>query len=129
MKTFVIEGSKIKNMSTFYDEIEHSFLQNINFIMGRNLDAFDDILWGGYSFGESEKIKVIWKDMDKSRKALGYKETVNYLNHIIKGVASSNKAFFKTEIENAKAEKGYTMFDRIINIFNSHKHIDLILLN
>ncbi|MGE4443994.1 MAG: barstar family protein [Candidatus Altimarinota bacterium] len=88
MKTFTINGSHLNNLDDFYDTIEKLFLQNIDFKFGRNLDAFSDILSGGFgSFDEEEKIEIIWKDFEVSRKNLKnidiIEEIITEQEHII----------------------------------------------
>jgi len=39
---------------------------------GRNLDAFNDVLWGGFGvFNYDESIKLVWEHSAKSKKDLG----------------------------------------------------------
>lgn len=88
MKTFTINGSHLNNLDDFYDTIEKLFLQNIDFKFWRNLDAFSDILsWWFWSFDEEEKIKIIWKDFEVSRKNLKnidiIEEIITEQEHII----------------------------------------------
>lgn len=88
MKTFTINGSHLNNLDDFYDIIEKLFLQNIDFKFWRNLDAFSDILsWWFWSFDEEEKIEIIWKDFEVSRKNLKnidiIEEIITEQEHII----------------------------------------------
>lgn len=88
MKTFTINGSHLNNLDDFYDTIEKLFLQNIDFKFWRNLDAFSDILsWWLWSFDEEEKIEIIWKDFEVSRKNLKnidiIEEIITEQEHII----------------------------------------------
>lgn len=83
IKTFVIEGSHIKSLSDFYDEIETLFLLHGGFKWGRNLDAFNDVLrWWVWGFDECENIKIIWKDFEISKQ---HGERIDEIEEIIKG--------------------------------------------
>jgi RNAse (barnase) inhibitor barstar len=72
MKTFVIDGKKCSNLECFYVHIDSVFTKSIHFKTGHNLDAFNDILSGGFGTFESEEnIKIVWKNFSKSEKTLG----------------------------------------------------------
>ena len=72
-KKFIIDGNNFSDLDSFYDEFEKVFLKDYpeEFKFGRNLDAFDDVLEGGFGkFDEYENIILIWKRYDKSEKEL-----------------------------------------------------------
>jgi len=95
MKKIVIDGSAFNNMDSFYTEIEKKFTSGLTWEVGRNLNAFNDILWGGFGVHEyGEEICIEWIDSEKSRVDLGYKES----------------------------EEEYTFFDNIIEIIISHEN-------
>jgi RNAse (barnase) inhibitor barstar len=57
-------------MNEFYSEIEKNLC--MNFTMGRNLDAFNDVLRGGFEMHEyGETINLVWKNSEKSRISIG----------------------------------------------------------
>lgn len=69
MKTFTIDGNYLNNLDDFYDTIEEFFLQNSDLEFWRNLDALADIFsWWFGSFEIKEKIEIIWKNFEVSRK-------------------------------------------------------------
>ena len=45
---YVINGSRITSEKSFYNEIEKVLTNGLNWKIGRNLDAFDDVLRGGF---------------------------------------------------------------------------------
>lgn len=72
MKIFVIDGKKCTNLECFYGHIDVVFTKNIHFKTGHNLDAFNDILTGGFGTFESEEnIKIVWKNFFNSEITLG----------------------------------------------------------
>jgi len=74
-RELIIDGNNFNNMAGFYCEVENVFTKNLNWKIGRNLNAFNDVLRGGFGVHEyAEPIKVIWIDFEKSRKDLGYNE-------------------------------------------------------
>jgi RNAse (barnase) inhibitor barstar len=71
-KTFVINGDNFKNMDEFYDEVERVLTKSLTWRIGRNLNAFNDVLWGGFNAFESgEPIKLVWRNAQESKKRLG----------------------------------------------------------
>ena len=45
---FTIDGRRFSNMAGFYDEVEQVFICGLDWKIGRNLNAFNDILRGGF---------------------------------------------------------------------------------
>lgn len=129
MKNIIeIDGNNFSNINDFYDEIEKKFCKNLGWKFGRNLDAFNDVLRGGYGIYEyQEPVKIIWHNADKSRQDLGYDQTIIYLQEILSTCHPSNVAKLEKQLEKAKNRKGGTYFDIVIKIIKSHKHIILIL--
>lgn len=77
MKTITIDGNSFDNLATFYDEIEEKFTKDFDGKMGRNLNAFNDVMHGGFSVTEyDEPIKIIWISSQKSKQELGDKFNV-----------------------------------------------------
>jgi len=68
---YIIDGAKFSSEKNFYNYIEKLFTEGLNWKIGRNLNAFNDILSGGFGKHEcDESITVIWKNMSKSRENL-----------------------------------------------------------
>jgi RNAse (barnase) inhibitor barstar len=127
MKTIVLDGDKIVSLSTFYDETQRKLCPGFEGY-GRNLDAFNDILRGGFGMYEyGEPFRLIWNDAAKSRDALGYDETLRYLGDRLQRVHPSNVDSVKERIRPAKLHQGHTLFDDIIDIIKSHTHIEFTL--
>lgn len=83
MKKFVISGKNFLDIEGFYNEVKKVLTNNFKGF-GRNLDAFDDILYGGFEkFDENEKIILIWKNFNDSKKILP-KEFLKDIIEIIK---------------------------------------------
>jgi hypothetical protein len=93
-----------------------------------NLDAFNDILWGGFGDIDSqEAFTIIWKNIAKSRKDLGYIETIKRLSKVLESCHPSNEEMVIQQISNAKMGKGPTLFDLIEEIILDNKNVTLIL--
>ena len=79
MKRILIDGKNFSNQEEFYTEIDRLLTRNLDWKTGHNLDAFADLLCGGFGFHEyGEKLEIIWSDAKKSKSDLGTKffETV-----------------------------------------------------
>ncbi|MBW7955078.1 barstar family protein [Candidatus Gracilibacteria bacterium] len=71
MKTFIINKNHLNSLDDFYDEIEKNFIKDNTLNFGRNLDALEDVLYGGYGvFEPGETIKIIWENFDESKKTI-----------------------------------------------------------
>ncbi len=93
IKTFIIDGENFHDIKGFYDEIV-SVLTNDFKGFGRNYDAFDDILYGGYQFEFKEKIILVWRNFDKSKKEL----PEEFLKNILE-IIRNHKYHVKFKIE------------------------------
>jgi len=59
-KRIEIDGRNFSNLKDFYDEVEQKFTFNLGWKIGRNLDAFNDIMRGGFDiFDYGEDIEII----------------------------------------------------------------------
>ena len=80
---FTIDGRRFSNMAGFYDEVEQVFICGLDWKIGRNLNAFNDILRGGFGRHEyGQPIHIQWLAYEKSVRNLG-KETMDTIVEII----------------------------------------------
>ncbi|WP_375205725.1 barstar family protein [Hyphococcus sp.] len=124
LKQFQIDGSNIKSLDDFYDEISRVLIPNV--FWGRNLDAFDDILGGGFGTPD-EGFVIRWSNSAASRNGLGYSQTVRELEVRLNNCHPSNRSKVQSEIELAKQSLGPTAFDWLIDIIDDHPDIILRL--
>jgi RNAse (barnase) inhibitor barstar len=145
-RTYVIDGDHIDDMEGFYDEISAVLIPGAHW--GRGLDAFNDILRGGFGTPE-EGFTLIWKNSACSRRMLSYDETIKFYEHGIPTIKRSltpeklkkqypsNKSWsrqklreylcYMDELAYARAHQGPTIFDKIIELIKLHPYIDLYL--
>ena len=72
MKTFILDGNNFSNMEGFYCEIDKLLTKNLQWKTGHNLNAFNDLLRGGFNAHEyNEPIAIRWINYGKSKKDLG----------------------------------------------------------
>jgi RNAse (barnase) inhibitor barstar len=114
---YVIDGTRITSLSTFYDEISRVLIPGPKW--GRDLDAFDDILEGGFGT-PADGFTLKWSNAAFSKEKLGYAETSKYLQEKLKRCHPSNREFVRAEFASARAGTGPTLYDRIIEIIRDH---------
>lgn len=128
MKSIVIDGNAFDNMQSFYTEVQNKLTSGLTWEIGRNLNAFNDILWGGFGVHEyEEQVCIEWFDSEKSRVDLGYEETVRSYKEVLKNCHPSSVSSVANRLEEALSKQGDTIFDTIIAIIESHREIKLIL--
>lgn len=68
MRSIIINGNNFSTLAEFYDEIEQQLTKNLDWKIGRNLNAFNDVLRGGFGIHEyDEDYKFIWLNSKKSQ--------------------------------------------------------------
>jgi RNAse (barnase) inhibitor barstar len=114
---YEIDGAHFTTLEGFYDEISRVLIPAASW--GHNLDAFNDILRGG--FGTPENGFVLrWTNSELSRQRLGFPETVKQLENRLQKCHPSNRAYVERELELAKSGIGPTVFDWLIEIIEVH---------
>lgn len=125
MKKIEIDGNKFSNLTSFYNEVESKLTKDINWKIGRSLDAFNDILRGGVGVYEHEEpITLTWINYDKSQQDLGWDETISYIESKLTTCHPSNREFVLKELDEAREGKGVTLAQIIVGIILEHKHIN-----
>jgi RNAse (barnase) inhibitor barstar len=88
-QTIIINGDKFSDLESFYDEIDQVLTKDLDWQTGHNLDAFNDLLRGGFGVYEhGEPVKIVWTNFAKSREKLGNEitdillEIINNQEHI-----------------------------------------------
>jgi RNAse (barnase) inhibitor barstar len=124
----VIDGANFSALNDFYDEVERQLTKGLDWRIGRNLDAFNDVLRGGFGRHEyGEPILLRWKNSEKSGNDLGGPETILYLERMLTRCHPDNVPFVEENLEQAKQGKGETLFELILSIIRDHEHIELVL--
>ncbi len=127
-KVITIDGNKFSDIETFYLEIDQLLTKDLDWEIGHNLDAFNDLLRGGFGVHEyEEQITIIWKNSLKSETNLGFEETINHYTNILQKCHPTSKNSIDKYIELAKQHQGETLFEILINIIREHEHIKFII--
>ncbi len=126
-KTFIIDGDNFSNLDGFYDEVQKILTDDFK-EFGRNLHAFNDILRGGFCrFEYGEKIRLIWKNSNKSKLDLNFPETIKFRKENLATVHPSNINTARKWLEQAEKREGPTLFDIIIEIIEENDNVELVL--
>lgn len=124
---FVIEGSAITGIPSFYDEINRIFMAGEDWQLGESLDALNDLLYGGYgALAGGEPAMIVWKDMDASRAALSQAATLAVLRKRLPERTMFNGSPIAGQIEDMEAGRGTTYFDIVMDIFADHPRITVV---
>jgi RNAse (barnase) inhibitor barstar len=107
--TYVIDGARFATLEEFFEEVSRVLIPGAAW--GRNLDAFNDILRGGFGTPEGGFV-IRWLNSDVSRQWLGYGETVRQLE----------RRPFRDypELARARRGEGATAFDWVVEIIRVH---------
>lgn len=127
-REIILDGNNFSSLAEFYDEIQNKLTKGLNWEIGRNLDAFNDVLRGGFGVYEyNDVFKLLWKNSEKSKKDLGFPETIRYLEEKLKTCHPTAISFVKDNLEEAKKGNGKTLFEIIVDIIHEHTYIELKL--
>ena len=117
MKKVIIDGKNFNNEDEFYSEIDKLITRNLNWKTGHNLDAFADLLCGGFGFHEyGEQLFITWINASKSKIDLGYDATIEHWENILKRCHPLNIEHVESLIKDARNHAGQTLFDIIVSI-------------
>ncbi len=116
-KIYVIDGVRFTTLEGFYEEISNVLIPDADW--GKNLDAFNDILRGGFGTPE-EGYTIKWLNSGLSQQHLGYTETVRQLQKRLETCHPSNREYVAEQLNKAKKLQGATVFDWIVEIINVH---------
>ncbi|UAY52441.1 barstar family protein [Ferruginibacter albus] len=96
-KQVIINGNNFETLEEFYSEMDNVFTKDLDWTTGHNLDAFNDLLRGGFGVYEyKEPILLIWENSAKS----------------------------KIDLSSLKENK--TIYEILLSIISEHDHIQFI---
>lgn len=126
-KQIIIDGNQIYDIKSLYEEINLKFMQGEDWQLGESLDAFDDLLYGGFgAIKGDEPINLVWKNFENNREVLGFDLTLNFYENKLKQPQIFNKKIIEEKIQKLKNTGRDTYFDIILEIIASHSNITLI---
>lgn len=116
-KIYEIDGENFTSLDGFFGEVSLKLIPNAEW--GRNFDAFDDILYGGFGTPEGGFV-IRWKNSETSKARLGYPETIRMLQRQLLHCHPSNRDRITEEIAAAEAGRGKTIYDVLVDIIKGH---------
>ena len=117
MKNILIDGNNFSNLEEFYTEMDKLLTKELDWKTGHNLDAFNDLLSGGFGVHEyGETLHIKWINFAESRQDFGYNSTKDYYQGILEKCHSTNRYYVEKKLRDAQDGKGKTMLDIIIDI-------------
>ena len=114
---YEIDGQEFATLEEFYDLVSRVLIPGAEW--GHNLDAFNDILRGGFGTPEGGFV-LRWKNSAVSRERLGYTETVRQFDRRLTRCHPTNRQRVGKDLEQARRGKGPTVFDQLIEIIQVH---------
>jgi RNAse (barnase) inhibitor barstar len=87
-REFQIDGTRFSDLQGFFDQISEHLIPGAEW--GRNLDAFNDILRGGFGMPD-EGFILVWLNSAESKKRLGYDETQRQLERRLQRSHPTNR--------------------------------------
>jgi len=121
LKEYIIDGAKFKNFEEFTICFSKTVL--VNHKWRGSLDAFNDILYGGFGTPESG-FKIRWVNASKSKLNLGKTETIIWYTETLKTCHPTNQQRLREKLKEMEKGNGETLFDWIIDIIKSVKGIN-----
>jgi len=126
-RTYTLDGARIHDIPSFYDEINRVFMADVDWTLGPSLDALDDLLYGGYGALDGDAPAVlVWTHAGASRDALGVHATRQYLREKLAQPERFNRAHAQRALDALEAGTGQTYFDRVLEIIAAHPNITLV---
>lgn len=115
--TYILDGSRFSTLEGFYAEVGAVLMPGQAW--GKNLDAFNDILRGGF-WTPAEGFVLRWENSALSRQALGYAQTAVQLRRQLEACHPSNRESLAARLRDAESGVGATVFDWLVEIIRDH---------
>jgi Barstar (barnase inhibitor) len=114
---YEINGDRVSTLEDFFGEVSRVVIPGVSW--EHNLDAFNDILRGGFGTPE-DGFTILWKNHVSSKDRLGYAETVRQLELRLQRCHEGNRAHVKRDLDQARRGVGPTTFDWLVEIIRDH---------
>lgn len=120
MLTLTVDGRRIHDISSFYDELNRVFMEGVDWRLGASLDALNDMLHGEYGALEGVDEAVIdWIAFEETREVLGAHTTRAWLRAKL-GQGAFNQARIAERLTALDEGRGQTYFDLVLEVFGDH---------
>lgn len=127
MKTLIIDGRNIRDIPSFYDEVNRVFMAGEDWRLGHSLDAFDDMLYGGYgAIAGTEPVRLCWRGFEESRFTLGLPATRDFLQQKLARPHLFDTVRVTRQLDALEQGTGQTYFEILLEIIAGHPNIELV---
>jgi len=127
-KQLEVDGSSMVDIPSFYAQINRLLMAGETWELAESLDALNDALYGGYGAIEGrEPVRIVWKDMDATRAALGREATQAFLRERLATRTMFNGSPIVDQLAELESGSGTTYFDVVMEIFADHPNIEVVL--
>ena len=114
---YEINGRDFATLQEFNAEVSRTLIPGAEW--GNNLDAFNDILRGGFGTPDGGFV-LRWVNSDVSSEGLGHPETVRQLERQLTRRDLTNLPSLIKDLERARRGVGPTVFDWLVEIITMH---------
>ena len=126
-KELVLDGHRIHDIPSFYDEVNRVFMQGVGFTLAPSLDAFNDMLYGGYgAISGNEPVRLRWLNFEGNRKDLGIAATKAFYRAKLAQPDVFDPVRARHQLEELERGQGQTYMDILLEIISGHPNILLV---
>jgi RNAse (barnase) inhibitor barstar len=127
MKIVTITGKNIRDIPSFFAEINRVFMGGETWTLGASLDALDDMLYGNYGAIDGKKpLTLIWTGFDQSRSSLGEAATRSFLQAKLQQPDVFDTKRIRRQLDALDSSGGQTYIDTVLAIIADHDNITLL---
>ena len=120
-RVYEIDGERFADLEGFFQEFGRQVMPGQWW--GENLDAFDDVLYGGFGTPGNGFV-LVWRNSDISRETLGHQAMARKIAEVLTRYRSADR---EAELAAARRGEGQTIFDVILEIIHRHPEVELVL--
>jgi RNAse (barnase) inhibitor barstar len=117
LPVLTLDGTRFSDLEGFYEEVSKSLIPGASW--GKNLDALNDILRGGFGTPD-DGFRLRWVNSALSNERLGWPETVLYLEQNLSRCHPQNVPLVQAKLDAARRHEGQTLFDMLVEIIRRH---------
>jgi len=117
LPVLTIDGARFSGLGGFYDEVSDRVIPGASW--GRNLDAFNDMLRGGFGTPK-DGFQLRWVNSVMSRERFGWDETIRFLERQLSTCHPQNVPYVQANLAAARRHEGETLFDMIVAMIRNH---------
>jgi RNAse (barnase) inhibitor barstar len=114
----IIDANEFRDLEGFAKHFSEVALRGRHRWNG-NLDAFNDILRGGFGTPK-DGFTLVWRHSAISKERLGYCETIKWLEDRVQDCHPTSVSSMQQRLAEARQGKGQTLFDMLVEIIRVH---------